>query len=238
MAVQTRRETPPLRGKETYTMADQKIGASYLDRQPFIVNRDKLLAWGTWGMALGIVAAIGLVYLVLVVAYVLMAVNFNPAAPAPTPAQDPAKAIEQLLEAMEDPKGDKKISFIQDSQKHYYFNDNKKGKQLLVITGRVRNGYSEARRYIRLSAGLLDENGRDIHRRDFYAGNIMTDEQLTDLDPYAIYSLLDIRSGTDGINMNVAPGAEIPFMIVFDRLPENMAEYHLDVIGSDLVLDR
>lgn len=130
-----------------------------------------------------------------------------------------------------DSAGTDHITFTRDSQ-NYYLRPNKEAGQILIITGMVRNGYPEPRSYIRLRGHLLASDGTSLAERFIFAGNIISEEDLKNLPPSEILTRLSIKGGQDGRNMNIPPGAEIPFMIVFDKLPDGMAEYRVDPVGS------
>ena len=130
-----------------------------------------------------------------------------------------------------DSAGTKRITFARTNQNHY-FRQNREGGQLLIITGMVRNSYEEPRSFIRLRGHLLGNDGISLAERFVYAGNIISDEDLQSLPPAEILNRLSIKGGQDGKNMNVQPGAEIPFMVVFDKLPNDITEYRVDPVGS------
>ncbi len=132
-----------------------------------------------------------------------------------------------------DQAGTKKIAFTEGKQGYYFFNNPKAGK-LLVITGMVRNNYPERRNFIRLRGHLLNGEGKNLADRFVFAGNILSEEELTTLPILEITTRLSLKGGQRGLNMNVAPGQEIPFMLVFDKLPEGIAEYRIDAVSSVL----
>ncbi|MBW1682508.1 MAG: zinc-ribbon domain-containing protein [Deltaproteobacteria bacterium] len=112
------------------------------------------------------------------------------------------------------------------------FVESRKAGQLLVIRGKVLNNYPGKRSYIRVRASILDENGRVLKQMAAYAGNNVTDKSLKNATLKEIHQFMDNRKGKGGSNVAVAPGAQIPFMIVFDRLPENMQEFEVEAVSS------
>lgn len=128
--------------------------------------------------------------------------------------------------------GTEGITFTRGNQNHY-FRENSQAGNILIITGMVRNSYHDRRNFIRLRGHLLAADGRSLAERYVYAGNIISEDELKTLPINEIYSRLGIKGGQDGRNMNVEPGQEIPFMLVFDKLPELMAEYRIDPVGSN-----
>ncbi|MDR2725086.1 MAG: zinc-ribbon domain-containing protein [Candidatus Adiutrix sp.] len=151
-----------------------------------------------------------------------------PAAPGlPAPAQPPPAQA-----AGPDPRGIEHITFTpKDNLKHFYRKNEKEG-ELLIITGRVRNSYPEPRSFIRLRGLLLDQNGSTLADRFIYAGNLISEEDLTTLRKEEIMALLNIKGGKNNQNMNIAPGREVPFMVVFDKVPASKDEYRIIPVGS------
>lgn len=139
----------------------------------------------------------------------------------------------QPSRSADDPSGAAHIGFPSERENlvHFYRDNGSAGK-LLIITGMVTNNYNERRSFIRLKAILNDVNDRILAERSVYAGNIIEESLLTTLPISEIQNRLSIKSGVDGKNMNVEPGAEVPFMIVFDKLPTDVAEYKISPAGS------
>lgn len=115
----------------------------------------------------------------------------------------------------------------------HYIRENKEAGRILILTGMARNSYSEPRNFIRIRGILLGADDSIMADRFAYAGNILSEEELNTLPMAEILTRLNIKSGQDSLNMNIQPGQEIPFMLVFDKLPEGMREYRIDAVGSD-----
>lgn len=131
-----------------------------------------------------------------------------------------------------DPNGTDGITFTRDKQAHYFRENNEAGN-ILIITGMVRNSYPDHRNFIRLRGHLLATDGRHLADRYAFAGNVISEDELKSLPMGEIQSRLNIKGGQDGRNMNIESGQEIPFMLVFDKLPDGMAEYRIDPVGSE-----
>lgn len=211
-------------------MAERKTGASYLDRPLFTFFRENLSAGTPLILAVLIVCGIGLVYAVLAIFYLLMA--FQPDRIVNEPAvEQPSFSKSSEVDSGSDAVGTEKITFNRRDQNHY-FRKNSEAGNVLVITGMVRNSYAEARSFIRLRGHLLSSDGHTLADRFVYAGNTLSEEELNTLPIKEILARLSIRGGKDDKNMNIPAGAEIPFMIVFDKLPADMSEYRIDPVGS------
>jgi predicted Zn finger-like uncharacterized protein len=138
----------------------------------------------------------------------------------------------QPADAVVDPRGIEHITFTpKDNLKHFYRRNEKEG-ELLIITGRVRNSYPAPRSFIRLRGLLLDQNGNTLADRFIYAGNLISEGDLTTLPKDEIMARLNIKGGQNNQNMNIASGQEVPFMVVFDNVPANRDEYRIIPVGS------
>jgi len=128
-----------------------------------------------------------------------------------------------------DPSGNLKIETLDINSK---FILNVKEGKLFVITGRVKNGYSDVRRYININ-GKLYTNGKSLAQKEtVFCGNVLSDIELSNMELEAIKKRLSNRLGDNKSNMQVKPGAELPFMVVFSNLPENLEEFSVEVVGS------
>lgn len=96
----------------------------------------------------------------------------------------------------------------------------------------MRNTYPHESDFIRLRAVLLGKDNNPLGEQYVFAGNILSDEDLKGLSMPEINTRLSIRGGQMGRNVSIEPRGEIPFMLVFDSLPENLADYHVDVVES------
>jgi hypothetical protein len=172
----------------------------------------------------------GLIYTVLAVCYLLMVrdpgYGFRPSADTvgiigPSAPVNPS----------DDPDGTLHITFMREGQAHF-FRENKNVGVILAITGRVRSNYEEPRSFIRLKGYLLSTNGEALADRVVYAGNMLSEKELTDLPLEEITARLLAEGGHDGANVDIQPETEIPFMVVFDKLPDGLAEYRIDALSS------
>ncbi len=112
-----------------------------------------------------------------------------------------------------------------------FINTTKSG-QLFVVRGTVVNGYPKPRSFILVKASILDDKGQVVRSKRAYAGNVFTDEELKNLPFQEIDKALKNPRGKDGANVNVAPGASVPFMIVFQNLPSDLSEFTVEAVSS------
>lgn len=114
---------------------------------------------------------------------------------------------------------------------HKYVQNVKLGP-LVVITGKVKNNFSSPKEMIRVEASLLDKKGKVLATQQQFCGIVVPDLQLQVLGQKELASALDNRFDMLANNINVQPGVEVPFMVVFVYPPSSMAEY--TVIVADV----
>jgi len=111
-----------------------------------------------------------------------------------------------------DPAGNLKIdTFDIDNT----FVKNAKAGKLFVITGRIKNGYSDDRSFIRVTGELYTKGQILFQKKTVFCGNVLSDIELSNLELAAIKKRLSNRLGDNKSNVRVKPGQELPFMIVF-----------------------
>jgi pilus assembly protein FimV len=128
-----------------------------------------------------------------------------------------------------DPTGSLKIDTLDVNSK---FLLNVKEGKLFVITGRVKNGYPDVRRFIKIN-GKLYKKGKVLSQTETaFCGNVLSDIELSNMDLEAIKKRLLNRAGDNKSNMQIKPGGELPFMIIFSNLPEDLEEFSIEVASS------
>ena len=107
--------------------------------------------------------------------------------------------------------------------------------QLFVIKGTVVNNGPKGRSFILLKGTILDDQGRDIRRKLVYAGNTYSEDELKEMTLEEIDKGLKKQTGKGNINLDVGPGVSVPFMIVFENLPDNLGEFMVEAVSSSPV---
>jgi predicted Zn finger-like uncharacterized protein len=128
-----------------------------------------------------------------------------------------------------DLKGNLKIDTLDINSK---FILNVKAGKLFVITGRVKNGYSDNRSFISVTGKLFTKGKKIVKTQTVFCGNVLSDIELSNMDFDAIQKRLSNRFGDNKSNFQVQPGKELPFMIVFSNLPDNLEEFAIEAAGS------
>jgi predicted Zn finger-like uncharacterized protein len=112
-----------------------------------------------------------------------------------------------------------------------FLQSDKRG-QLFVIKGIVFNNNPKSRSFILIKGAILDNQGKKIRQNLVYAGNTFDDEQLKKMSIEEIDRALKKQAGKRNINVNVKPGDSVPFMIVFENLPNNLSEFVVEAVSS------
>jgi predicted Zn finger-like uncharacterized protein len=108
------------------------------------------------------------------------------------------------------------------------------GNQRFVIHGKIKNGYDHPRSFIKITGKIYQRGGKLAKTETVYCGNVLSDSELTGMNILAINKRLHNRFGDKKSNLKVKTGKSIPFMIVFDKLPQNLDEYTVEVDGSSI----
>jgi predicted Zn finger-like uncharacterized protein len=127
--------------------------------------------------------------------------------------------------------GNLRIAILENQLKGDYFQNTNLGA-LYVIKGKVKNNYDHRRNFISITGKLLSEGGKPGPSKTIYAGNMLSEKQLASFNQAQIDKRLNNRRGAKRSNMNVKKSKVIPFMIVFSQLPNNLAEYTVEITTS------
>lgn len=112
------------------------------------------------------------------------------------------------------------------------FVPSEKEGNLFVIQGLVKNEYPTSRSFILLKGTILDDKGAPVKQKKVYAGNTLKEEEIRAWSMKKINQAMKNRQGMNKSNVNVPPGATIPFTMVFEKLPENLSEFTVEAVSS------
>lgn len=112
--------------------------------------------------------------------------------------------------------------------------ENKKIGKLIVIEGKVHNGAASARSFIRVEAELCDDKDAVLTSQKQLAGISMNSFQLEVLDKEELENALTNRLEIASENMNVQPGGEVPFIVIFTDVPENVSNYKIRIAEAEI----
>ena len=113
-----------------------------------------------------------------------------------------------------------------------FFVESKEAGTLFVIRGVVKNEYPMSRSFILVKGSIWDDKGQLVKTELAFAGNAFDEQTLKEMPLGDIREALKNRYGTGRQNLNIAPGASVPFTIVFDNLPENLGEFTVEAVSS------
>ena len=101
-----------------------------------------------------------------------------------------------------------------------------------MIQGTVRNEYPKSRSFILIKGTILDEKRKPVKTRLAFAGNPLNEARIKILSMEEINKAMENRLGIGRKNVNLAPGATLPFTIVFENLPDNLGEFTVEAASS------
>lgn len=100
---------------------------------------------------------------------------------------------------------------------------------MLIIEGIAMNNNEYPVSMIKVRGKILDAAGNILVKKEAYAGNILTDEELKNLTKEEITNELANQYGRNFANRDIPRKGKIPFMIVFINPPEKASEYLIDL---------
>jgi hypothetical protein len=115
-----------------------------------------------------------------------------------------------------------------------YFIDNQKSGQLFVIEGRLRNDFPKSRRWVSLRATLYTADGRAAQQLDFYAGNMLSNQQLQNMPLGELHGRIQQRPDTLERARMIPAQDEVGFIVPFGNLPElsQLSDYSVEILAS------
>jgi len=115
-----------------------------------------------------------------------------------------------------------------------YFVDNQKAGQLFVIQGRVRNEFAKPLRWIHLRAKIYTSDGQTARQVDFYAGNILSKEQLQSMPLEKLLAVVQTQPATKDQAQEILSRQEVSFTVPFGDLPEltQLSDYSVEILAS------
>jgi predicted Zn finger-like uncharacterized protein len=108
--------------------------------------------------------------------------------------------------------------------------------QIGVVEGTAVNRADFPISRILIKGEILDAYSVVLGEHTSYAGNILTDEELTNLSEEEILSKLSHPEGLNNSNDKIMPNGQIPFMIVFSREPAGVIKTTVVTVGAERLL--
>jgi predicted Zn finger-like uncharacterized protein len=110
-----------------------------------------------------------------------------------------------------------------------YYKDLPAGRRLFVIRGKVVNRSSGPQSLILVEGNLFDTDGRNVASQAVFCGNVLSDAELATLPAETIEARLQNKVGEGFSNIDIAPGARVPFMVVFPTPPAGVEKFNVTV---------
>lgn len=107
-----------------------------------------------------------------------------------------------------------------------------------VVEGTAINRAEYPISRILIKGDILDAYSVVLGEHTSYAGNIMTDEELTNLSEEEILLKLSRQEGLNNSNDKIMPNGQIPFMIVFSHEPAGVIKTTVVTVGAERLLSE
>jgi predicted Zn finger-like uncharacterized protein len=118
------------------------------------------------------------------------------------------------------------------------FIKNKKAGDLLVISGEAVNEYTSPRAAIQVKGIVFGADGEEVSSKSAFGGNPLSKEQLSTMTMDKIEAAMANQFGDSLANMEVAPGAAIPFVIVLPKPSKGATDYGVEPAGSTVATGK
>lgn len=112
------------------------------------------------------------------------------------------------------------------------FVNNVTAGELLVVSGEALNEYPKARAALLVKVNVFDGSGQSVAMKSAYGGNPLSKEQLESLPLDKIEATMANQFGDSLVNMEVAPGKAIPFVVVLANIPKGANNFSVLSAGS------
>lgn len=113
-----------------------------------------------------------------------------------------------------------------------YYRDLRGGRRVFVIRGEVVNRSSGSQSLIQVQGSLFGKDGQTLATREVFCGNVLSDAELEGLSDRDIEARLQNEVGDAMQNMEVAPGARVPFTVVFPSPPDGVDKFSARPVDS------
>ena len=139
------------------------------------------------------------------------------------------REVQQLIQptAPQQPQG-----FLTITKSESYYIDNSEAGSLFVIEGTIRNDFKQPRAELSVTVTLYKDKGKAFTKKTVYCGNQVSRSDL-ETKPYQVLSeTMSNPFGTALSNVGVAPGASIPFIVIFNDLSDDLSEFSIEPATS------
>jgi hypothetical protein len=106
------------------------------------------------------------------------------------------------------------------------------GGSLFVVKGAVANVGNVPSAGIRIQATLLGKDNEALAEKAAFAGNLIDEASLRQMDRPAIDGAMSNRFGEGDVNKEIPPGKALPFMVLFFDPPGEIAAVMVKAIDA------
>jgi hypothetical protein len=108
--------------------------------------------------------------------------------------------------------------------------------QIRIVEGTAVNQADYPISRIAVKGEIVDAYAVILGERVSYAGNVLTDEELTTLSEEAMLAKLARPGGSNNSNDRIMPNGMIPFMIIFAGEPGGVIKTTVTTVGAERIL--
>lgn len=101
---------------------------------------------------------------------------------------------------------------------------------VFVVKGKITNGYRVPKSFLKVKCVLYGKDNKKLAEKVAFASNVFTKDEIRELTYAEIEKGLNNKMGKSMMNVDVSPGKAIPFMIVFDKIPEGVSHLEVEAI--------
>jgi predicted Zn finger-like uncharacterized protein len=104
--------------------------------------------------------------------------------------------------------------------------------RIFVINGYVKNRSQRPTAFVKVKGILMGKNGKPLKETWAFCGNPITDTDVRTKRPDDLKKAMMNRDGLRGMNKRIAPGASIPFTLIFFDVPHGVESFGAEVIEA------
>ncbi|GAB4438650.1 MAG: hypothetical protein OHK0040_10150 [bacterium] len=108
------------------------------------------------------------------------------------------------------------------------FFESKTLDKVFVVKGSVVNGYRVPKSFIKIKATIKSKDNKVLATKIVFAGNIFSESEIKELTYPEIEKGLNNKMGKSMMNVDIPPGKSLPFMVVFDKVPQEAANIEVE----------
>ncbi|WP_461210550.1 DUF3426 domain-containing protein [Desulfocurvus sp. DL9XJH121] len=113
-----------------------------------------------------------------------------------------------------------------------YYVENDKAGRIFVVEGKAVNQFDKPKELVEVEANLYDAENKVLDTVRLMCGNTLSLFQLQVLSREEIEKGLADEAGIGANNVNLQPGQNVPFMVVFFNPSDSVAEFNVSVVAA------